>query len=63
RTCTEGTCPYKKFYQDIYQNRGFEYSATLMQVAPQNPLPAAAASLKHVLPVSPETSFARLRTG
>jgi len=25
---------------DIYQNRGFECSATILQVAPQNPLPA-----------------------
>jgi hypothetical protein len=29
------------FDSDIYQNRGFECSATILQVAPKNPLPAA----------------------
>jgi hypothetical protein len=49
--------------QDIYQNRGFERSASILQVASKIPLPAATASLKHVLAVSGETALVRLLTG
>jgi hypothetical protein len=31
---------FKELFQDIYQNRGFECSATILQVASKSPLPA-----------------------
>ena len=31
---------FEELFPDIYQNRGFEYSATILQVASKSPLPA-----------------------
>jgi hypothetical protein len=31
---------FEELLPDIYQNRGFEYSATILQVASKSPLPA-----------------------
>ncbi len=31
---------FQELFQDIYQNRGFERSATILQVASKSPLPA-----------------------
>jgi hypothetical protein len=31
---------FKELFSDIYQNRGFECSATILQVASKSPLPA-----------------------
>src|SRR5512141_1581954 len=40
RSRTSEKYPKKALFEDISQNRGFECSATILQVAPKSPLPA-----------------------
>jgi hypothetical protein len=48
---------YEELFPDTYQNRGLEYSATILQVAPKSPLPAfpgGPGSKRHILSKSGE---------
>ena len=55
---------FEELFPDIYQNRGFEHSATILQVASKSPLPAVPGgpgSQRHIPSKAGEISFPESR--